>query len=69
MSLAGYQNIPVFDVKPTDGPFFAGATRPPGAPSANTSAWFTIVEGIFFSGAFCTIFWLTQRGSRPLLLQ
>lgn len=26
---------------------------------------FAIVEGIFFSGAFCSIFWLKQRGLMP----
>ena len=26
---------------------------------------FAIVEGIFFSGAFCAIFWLKQRGIMP----
>jgi ribonucleotide reductase beta subunit family protein with ferritin-like domain len=26
---------------------------------------FAIVEGIFFSGAFCSIFWLKQRGVMP----
>ena len=26
---------------------------------------FAIVEGIFFSGAFCSIFWLKKRGLMP----
>jgi ribonucleotide reductase beta subunit family protein with ferritin-like domain len=27
---------------------------------------FAAVEGIFFSGSFCAIFWLKKRGQRPL---
>jgi ribonucleoside-diphosphate reductase beta chain len=30
---------------------------------------FAIVEGIFFSGAFCSIFWLKKRGLMPGLCQ
>ncbi len=26
---------------------------------------FAAVEGIFFSGSFCAIFWLKKRGQRP----
>jgi len=28
---------------------------------------FAAVEGIFFSGSFCTIFWLKKRGLMPVL--
>lgn len=30
---------------------------------------FAIVEGVFFSGAFCSIFWLAERGLMPGLTQ
>lgn len=30
---------------------------------------FAVVEGIFFSGSFCSIFWLKQRGLMPGLTQ
>ena len=30
---------------------------------------FAIVEGVFFSGAFCSIFWLRERGLMPGLCQ
>ena len=30
---------------------------------------FAVVEGIFFSGAFCSIYWLKQRGLMPGLCQ
>jgi ribonucleotide reductase beta subunit family protein with ferritin-like domain len=30
---------------------------------------FAVVEGIFFSGAFCSIFWLKKRGLMPGLCQ
>ena len=26
---------------------------------------FAIVEGVFFSGAFCSIFWLKEKGKMP----
>ena len=29
------------------------------------SCFFAVVEGIFFSGAFCSIFWLKKRGIMP----
>jgi ribonucleoside-diphosphate reductase subunit M2 len=34
-------------------------------PFANRLAAFACVEGIFFSGAFCAIFWLKKRGLLP----
>lgn len=35
------------------------------APFAQRLLAFAIVEGIFFSGAFCSIFWLKERGMMP----
>lgn len=35
------------------------------APFATRMAAFACVEGIFFSGSFCSIFWLKQRGLMP----
>jgi ribonucleotide reductase beta subunit family protein with ferritin-like domain len=36
-----------------------------GAPFAQRLAAFACVEGIFFSGSFCAIFWLKKRGLMP----
>jgi ribonucleotide reductase beta subunit family protein with ferritin-like domain len=35
------------------------------APFANRLVAFAIVEGIFFSSAFCAIYWIKQRGLLP----
>lgn len=35
------------------------------APFAMRLVAFAIIEGIFFSGAFCSIFWLKERGLMP----
>ena len=35
------------------------------APFAQRLLAFAIVEGVFFSGAFCSIFWLKERGLMP----
>lgn len=35
------------------------------APFAQRLAAFAIVEGVFFSGSFCAIFWLKKRGLMP----
>ena len=35
------------------------------APFAQRLIAFAIVEGIFFSGAFCSIFWLKEKGKMP----
>ena len=35
------------------------------APFAQRLVAFTCVEGIFFSGSFCSIFWLKKRGLMP----
>ena len=35
------------------------------APFANRVVGFAAVEGIFFSGSFCSIFWLKKRGLMP----
>jgi ribonucleoside-diphosphate reductase beta chain len=35
------------------------------APFAQRLLAFAIVEGIFFSGAFCSIFWLKEKGKMP----
>jgi ribonucleoside-diphosphate reductase subunit M2 len=35
------------------------------APFAQRLLAFAIVEGVFFSGAFCAIFWLKKRGLMP----
>lgn len=35
------------------------------APFAQRIVAFSIVEGLFFSGAFCAIFWLKKRGLMP----
>ena len=37
----------------------------PGAPFAQRLVAFACVEGIFFSGSFCAIFWLKKRGLMP----
>ena len=37
----------------------------PGSPFAQRLAAFACVEGIFFSGSFCSIFWLKKRGLMP----
>jgi ribonucleoside-diphosphate reductase beta chain len=39
------------------------------APLATRLLAFAVVEGIFFSGAFCSIYWLKQRGLMPGLTQ
>lgn len=39
------------------------------APIATRLLAFAVVEGIFFSGAFCSIYWLKQRGLMPGLTQ
>lgn len=36
-----------------------------GAPFAQRLVAFACVEGIFFSGSFCSIFWLKKRGLMP----
>ena len=36
-----------------------------GAPFAQRLVAFMCIEGIFFSGAFCSIFWLKKRGIMP----
>lgn len=38
-------------------------------PFAERLVAFAIVEGVFFSGAFCSIFWLKKRGLMPGLAQ
>jgi len=35
------------------------------APFAQRLMAFAVVEGVFFSGAFCAIFWLKKRGLMP----
>jgi ribonucleotide reductase beta subunit family protein with ferritin-like domain len=35
------------------------------APFAQRLVAFACVEGIFFSGSFCAIFWLKKRGLMP----
>lgn len=35
------------------------------APFAERIVAFAAVEGIFFSGSFCAIFWLKKRGLMP----
>lgn len=35
------------------------------APFAQRLIAFAIVEGIFFSGAFCSVFWLKEKGKMP----
>ena len=35
------------------------------APFAQRLVAFAVVEGIFFSGSFCAIFWLKKRGLMP----
>jgi ribonucleotide reductase beta subunit family protein with ferritin-like domain len=40
---------------------WAGAAR----PFAHRLVAFAIVEGVFFSGAFCAIYWIKQRGLLP----
>ena len=37
----------------------------PGSPFAQRLIAFACVEGIFFSGSFCAIFWLKKRGLMP----
>ena len=37
----------------------------PGSPFAQRLIAFACVEGIFFSGSFCSIFWLKKRGLMP----
>jgi ribonucleotide reductase beta subunit family protein with ferritin-like domain len=37
----------------------------PDSPFAQRLAAFACVEGIFFSGSFCAIFWLKKRGLMP----
>ena len=37
----------------------------PGSPFAQRLVAFACVEGIFFSGSFCSIFWLKKRGLMP----
>ncbi len=37
----------------------------PSAPFAQRLVAFACVEGIFFSGSFCSIFWLKKRGLMP----
>jgi ribonucleotide reductase beta subunit family protein with ferritin-like domain len=37
----------------------------PGTPFAQRLVAFSCVEGIFFSGSFCAIFWLKKRGLMP----
>lgn len=37
----------------------------PGSPFAQRLVAFSCVEGIFFSGSFCAIFWLKKRGLMP----
>jgi ribonucleotide reductase beta subunit family protein with ferritin-like domain len=39
------------------------------APFATRLVGFAIVEGLFFSGAFCCIYWLRERGVMPGLCQ
>jgi ribonucleotide reductase beta subunit family protein with ferritin-like domain len=41
----------------------------PDATFAERLVAFAVVEGIFFSGSFCAIFWLKQRGLMPGLCQ
>jgi ribonucleoside-diphosphate reductase subunit M2 len=35
------------------------------APFSQRLLAFALVEGVFFSGAFCSIFWLKERGLMP----
>lgn len=35
------------------------------SPFAQRLIAFAIVEGVFFSGAFCSIFWLSEKGKMP----
>jgi len=35
------------------------------APFSQRLLAFALVEGVFFSGAFCSIFWLKERGMMP----
>lgn len=39
----------------------------PDAPFAQRLVAFIIIEGLFFSGAFCAIFWMAERGLLPTL--
>ncbi len=39
--------------------------NPQNAPFAERLVAFAVVEGIFFSGSFCVIFWFKQRGILP----
>ena len=41
----------------------------PDASFAERLVAFAVVEGVFFSGSFCAIFWLKQRGLLPGLCQ
>lgn len=41
----------------------------PDATFATRLVAFAVVEGVFFSGSFCAIFWLKQRGLMPGLCQ
>lgn len=43
----------------------AGARSSTESPFAQRLAAFACVEGIFFSGSFCAIFWLKKRGLMP----
>ena len=55
------ENVPVIKHKAEWALKWSGAT----APFGQRLAAFACVEGIFFSGSFCAIFWLKKRGLMP----
>jgi hypothetical protein len=42
------------------------SSLPPSFPPSFVQVAFAAVEGIFFSGSFCAIFWLKKRGLMPV---
>ena len=60
--LEGAQTIPAIQKKADWAVKWLDATK---ANFATRLVAFAVVEGIFFSGAFCSIFWLKKRGLMP----
>ena len=61
MLLSSLRHIPVIREKADWALNWMGG----GAPFAQRLVAFMCIEGIFFSGAFCSIFWLKKRGIMP----
>jgi ribonucleotide reductase beta subunit family protein with ferritin-like domain len=59
--LNGIKNVPAIEQKASWALRWMGSD----APFAQRLVAFMCVEGIFFSGSFCAIFWLKKRGVMP----